>query len=39
VDNWAYPAVLKNALDYLDDEWIDKPTTVVSSGPEAATEE
>ena len=30
--NWGYPAVLKNALDFLYDEWADKPATMVSYG-------
>lgn len=30
--NWGYPAVLKNALDYLYDEWRGKPTTVLTYG-------
>lgn len=30
--NWGYPAVLKNALDYLYDEWHGKPASVVSYG-------
>jgi NAD(P)H-dependent FMN reductase len=30
--NWGYPAVLKNALDFLYDEWKDKPATMVSYG-------
>lgn len=30
--NWGYPAVLKNALDFLYDEWTDKPATTVSYG-------
>ncbi|MGA2477258.1 MAG: NAD(P)H-dependent oxidoreductase [Spirochaetia bacterium] len=27
--NWGYPAVLKNALDYLYDEWARKPVNIV----------
>jgi NAD(P)H-dependent FMN reductase len=30
--NWGYPAVLKNALDFLYDEWADKPVALVSYG-------
>lgn len=30
--NWGYPAPLKNALDYLYDEWRDKPATTVTYG-------
>jgi NAD(P)H-dependent FMN reductase len=30
--NWGYPAVLKNALDFLYDEWADKPAGLVSYG-------
>jgi NAD(P)H-dependent FMN reductase/DNA-binding MarR family transcriptional regulator len=30
--NWGYPAVLKNALDFLYDEWKDKPASMVSYG-------
>ncbi|MFA7267376.1 MAG: NADPH-dependent FMN reductase [Candidatus Nanopelagicales bacterium] len=30
--NWGYPAVLKNALDYLYVEWHDKPATVLTYG-------
>ncbi|MFI9381530.1 NADPH-dependent FMN reductase [Kutzneria sp. NPDC052558] len=30
--NWGYPAVLKNALDFLYDEWRDKPAAVASYG-------
>lgn len=30
--NWGYPAVLKNALDYLYAEWWDKPATVFTYG-------
>ncbi|CEP10947.1 hypothetical protein [Parasitella parasitica] len=28
--NWSYPAVLKNAVDYLYNEWTDKPAIIVS---------
>ncbi|KAI8638270.1 SPCC4B3.06c protein [Parasitella parasitica] len=28
--NWSYPAVLKNAVDYLYNEWNDKPVAIVS---------
>lgn len=30
--NWGYPAVLKNALDYLYHEWANKPAGLVSYG-------
>lgn len=30
--NWGYPAVLKNALDYLYDEWAGKPVSIMSYG-------
>ncbi len=30
--NWGYPAVLKNALDYLYHEWHDKPATTLTYG-------
>lgn len=30
--NWGYPAVLKNALDFLYDEWANKPVCLVSYG-------
>lgn len=30
--NWGYPAVIKNAIDYLYNEWKDKPAMVVSYG-------
>ncbi|MFV0432605.1 MAG: NADPH-dependent FMN reductase [Leucobacter sp.] len=30
--NWGYPAVLKNALDYLYAEWRDRPAAAVSYG-------
>ncbi len=30
--NWGYPAVLKNALDYLYEEWHDRPASVLSYG-------
>ena len=30
--NWGYPAVLKNALDFLYDEWRDKPATFATYG-------
>jgi NAD(P)H-dependent FMN reductase len=30
--NWGYPAVVKNALDFLYAEWRDKPAAVVSYG-------
>jgi NAD(P)H-dependent FMN reductase len=30
--NWGYPAVLKNALDYLYDEWAHKPVSLMCYG-------
>jgi NAD(P)H-dependent FMN reductase len=30
--NWGYPAVLKNALDFLYEEWRDKPAALVTYG-------
>lgn len=30
--NWGYPAVLKNALDYLYDEWTHKPVSLICYG-------
>jgi NAD(P)H-dependent FMN reductase len=30
--NWGYPAVLKNALDFLFEEWDDKPVTFATYG-------
>ena len=30
--NWGYPAVLKNALDYLYQEWNDKPASFLTYG-------
>jgi NAD(P)H-dependent FMN reductase len=30
--NWGYPGVLKNALDYLDDEWHGKPASFATYG-------
>src|SRR5277367_5465953 len=30
--NWGYPAVLKNALDFLYHEWTDKPAGLVTYG-------
>ena len=30
--NWGYPGALKNALDYLYDEWRDKPATFATYG-------
>ena len=30
--NWGYPAALKNALDHLFNEWVNKPAMVVSYG-------
>ena len=34
--NYGYPAALKNAIDYLHDEWKDKPVGFVSYGGVAA---
>jgi NAD(P)H-dependent FMN reductase len=34
--NYGYPAALKNALDYLHHEWVDKPVGFVSYGGVAA---
>lgn len=30
--NWGYPAVLKNALDYLYEEWAGKPVSIMCYG-------
>ena len=30
--NWGYPAVLKNALDFLYDEWANKPVCLMCYG-------
>ncbi|HTW12251.1 MAG TPA: NADPH-dependent FMN reductase [Solirubrobacteraceae bacterium] len=30
--NWGYPAVVKNAIDYLYEEWRDKPASTVTYG-------
>jgi NAD(P)H-dependent FMN reductase len=30
--NWGYPAVLKNALDFLYDEWAHKPVSIMCYG-------
>ncbi|MGN1279949.1 MAG: NADPH-dependent FMN reductase, partial [Limosilactobacillus sp.] len=30
--NWGYPAVLKNAIDYLAKEWRNKPVSLVTFG-------
>jgi NAD(P)H-dependent FMN reductase len=30
--NWGYPAVLKNALDYLYQEWHDRPASFITYG-------
>lgn len=34
--NWGYPAVLKNALDYLYREWQGKPACLVTFGGHGA---
>lgn len=36
--NWGYPAVLKNALDYLYQEWQGKPACLVSFGGHGGTQ-
>ena len=35
--NWGYPAVLKNAIDYLCNEWNGKPAMIVSYGGQGGT--
>ncbi len=35
--NWGYPAVLKNALDYLYREWRDKPASFITYGTRGGT--
>lgn len=30
--NWGYPAVIKNAIDYLAKEWANKPVSLVTFG-------
>lgn len=35
--NWGYPAVLKNAIDYLFNEWNGKPAMIVSYGGHGGT--
>lgn len=30
--NWGYPAALKNAIDFLFNEWVGKPTMIVTYG-------
>jgi NAD(P)H-dependent FMN reductase len=30
--NWGYPAVLKNAMDFLYDEWAEKPVSIMCYG-------
>jgi NAD(P)H-dependent FMN reductase len=30
--NWGYPAVIKNALDFLYDEWANKPVSIMCYG-------
>lgn len=35
--NWGYPAVLKNAIDHLYNEWHDKPAVIVSYGGHGGT--
>lgn len=36
--NWGYPAVLKNALDYLSKEWKNKPVSLVTFGAHGGTQ-
>ena len=36
--NWGYPAVLKNALDYLAKEWQGKPVSLVTFGGHGGTQ-
>lgn len=36
--NWGYPAVLKNALDYLAGEWQGKPVSLVTFGGHGGTQ-
>ena len=36
--NWGYPAVLKNALDYLAREWQGKPVSLVTFGGHGGTQ-
>ena len=36
--NWGYPAVLKNALDYLAKEWQGKPASLVTFGGHGGTQ-
>ncbi len=35
--NWGYPAVLKNAIDHLYQEWHDKPAIIVTYGGHGGT--
>lgn len=35
--NWGYPAVLKNAIDHLYEEWRAKPAVIVTYGGHAGT--
>jgi NAD(P)H-dependent FMN reductase len=35
--NWGYPAILKNAIDHLYNEWRDKPTVLVTYGGHGGT--
>ena len=37
--NWGYPAVLKNALDYLYQEWANKPACLVTFGGHGGTQD
>lgn len=36
--NWGYPAVLKNAIDYLGKEWQGKPVSLVTFGGHGGTQ-
>lgn len=36
--NWGYPAVMKNAIDYLGKEWQDKPVSLVTFGGHGGTQ-
>ncbi|WP_076460325.1 NADPH-dependent FMN reductase [Limosilactobacillus caccae] len=36
--NWGYPAVLKNAIDYLAKEWQGKPVSLVTFGGHGGTQ-
>ncbi|MHA8111321.1 NADPH-dependent FMN reductase [Lactobacillaceae bacterium Melli_B4] len=36
--NWSYPAILKNAIDYLAKEWADKPVSCITYGHHGGTQ-